>query len=100
MSSSIILRFIAVVQSMRDKSYKYKFSKNLMLISGCGLLTNLPYALITKDSHSIKVVEKYKYNTGGFTNFMVVDDYGRHYRVSNSVWYNKWDSIEDYSKIK
>jgi hypothetical protein len=30
---------------------------------------------------------------------MIVDVYGNHYNVNNSVWYWKWNSIEDWTKI-
>jgi hypothetical protein len=36
----------------------------------------------------------------GFTNFMIVDDKGRHFNVNNSVWYWKWDAIEDWTTIQ
>lgn len=35
-----------------------------------------------------------------FTNFMIIDSYNNHYNVNNSVWFWKWDSVEDYAKIK
>ena len=31
---------------------------------------------------------------------MNVDSDGRHFNVNNSLWYWKWDSIEDWNKIK
>ena len=31
---------------------------------------------------------------------MVIDNKGRHFNVNNSMWYWKWDSIEDWHKIK
>jgi hypothetical protein len=36
----------------------------------------------------------------GFTEFMVVDEKGRHLNVNNSLWYWKWDSIEEWYKIE
>jgi hypothetical protein len=36
----------------------------------------------------------------GFTEFMVIDEYGNHYNVNNSFWYWKWNSIEDWYNIK
>lgn len=98
MSSSLTLRLSTLIWGMREK--EYKFSKHAAITSGCAMLTNLCYALITRDNSTVKIVEKYKFDSNGFTNFMVVDASERHYRVSNSVWYNKWDSVEDYSKIK
>jgi hypothetical protein len=31
---------------------------------------------------------------------MIVDNKGRHFNVNNSLWYWKWDSIEDWEKIE
>ena len=42
----------------------------------------------------------YKFNRNGFTKFMIVDKNDKHYCVNNSTWYLKFDSIEDYNKIK
>ena len=58
------------------------------------------YALTTQEKEEIRVVNKYKMVNYGFTQFMVVDQKGRHFNVNNSLWYWKWDSIEDWSQIK
>ena len=31
---------------------------------------------------------------------MIVDNDGKHYNVSNSFWYWKWDSIEDWANVE
>ena len=31
---------------------------------------------------------------------MIVDNKGRHFNINNSLWYWKWDSLEDWSSIK
>jgi hypothetical protein len=31
---------------------------------------------------------------------MVIDSNGKHYNLNNSLWYWKWDSIEDWHSIK
>jgi len=31
---------------------------------------------------------------------MVIDDNNKHYNVNNSLWYWKWDSIEDWNSIE
>ena len=46
------------------------------------------------------IVKKYKMVRNGFTEFMVIDEKDRHFNINNSVWYWKWDSVEDWSKIK
>ena len=47
----------------------------------------------------IKVNKKYKIVIYGTTQFMIIDEKGRHFNVNNSLWYWKWDSIEDWGKI-
>jgi hypothetical protein len=61
---------------------------------------HLLYTFNTVRKEEIRVVKKYKMTNYGFTDFMVVDDKGRHYRVNNSVWFWKWDSIEDWTSIQ
>ena len=39
-------------------------------------------------------------NRRGYTEFMVIDNKGRHFNVNNSFWYNKWNSLEDWHNIK
>jgi len=39
------------------------------------------------------------YTQNGFTEFMIIDNSGKHYNVNNSFWYWKWNSIEDWHKI-
>ena len=31
---------------------------------------------------------------------MIVDETGKHYNVNNSLWYWKWNSIEDWHKLE
>ena len=65
-----------------------------------GTACHLTYTLCTKQEKDIIVAKKYHFDTHGFTNFMIVDTTGNHYNVNNSVWFFKWDSIEDWSKIE
>ena len=57
------------------------------------------FALATNVREEICITKKYKYDTNGFTNFMIVDDKGRHFNVNNSFWYWKWDAIEEWTNI-
>ncbi len=66
-----------------------------LFIAGHGI-----YAYSTEEKDAITVIKKYKMNRGGYTDFMVVDDKGRHFNVNNSLWYWKWDSIEDWHNIE
>jgi hypothetical protein len=58
------------------------------------------YAYGTSNTEEVTIVNKYQMDAHGFTRFMVHDDKGRHYEVNNSVWYWKWDSVEDWANIK
>ena len=58
------------------------------------------YTFGTTEEKNIEIKEKYKFNRNGFTKFMIVDKNDKHYCVNNSTWYLKFDSIEDYNKIK
>lgn len=67
-----------------------------------GIITfgNLCYAIGTKEEKEIFVSKKYKFDRNGFTEFMVVDINGKHYNINNSLWYWKWNSIEDWYSVK
>ena len=58
------------------------------------------YAISTNQKDKIIIVKKYKMVKNGFTEFMVIDNKGRHFNVNNSLWYCKWNSIEDWYNIK
>ena len=57
------------------------------------------YAYSTNNKEDIKISNKYQIVNKGETQLMIVDDKGRHFNVNNSLWYWKWDSIEDWEKI-
>lgn len=58
------------------------------------------YTLSTTEKKVIEIESKYQFDTNGFTNFMIVTKDGSHMRVNNSFWYWKFNSIEDWYKIK
>lgn len=58
------------------------------------------YSLSTEKVEEIQITQTYQMNRFGFTDFMVVDTRGRHFNVNNSLWYWKWDAIEDWSRLK
>lgn len=58
------------------------------------------YTFGTTENKIINIQNKYQFTSNGFTEFMVVDNTGSHYNVNNSLWYWKWNSIEDWEKIK
>ena len=83
----------------------FKFPKDLSIEIGVpiiGVVTgcHLWYAIGTKEEKEIFVTKKYTFDRNGFTEFMVIDINGKHYNINNSVWYWKWNSIEDWSSIK
>ena len=63
-------------------------------------LGHCAYALKTCENKIVKIDRKYKFDRNGFTEFMIIDDNGKHYNVNNSLWYWKWDSIEDWHKLE
>ena len=64
------------------------------------LLGHCSYALGTVENKIIQINKKYLFDRNGFTEFMIVDDNGKHYNINNSLWYWKWDSIEDWHKLE
>ena len=58
------------------------------------------YVFGTKCKNDIVIKDKYTYTSRGMTQFMIVDISGKHYNVNNSIWFNKWDSIEDWTNIE
>lgn len=71
------------------------FSTSVTMIS-----CNFFYAIFTREEKEIIIKKKYKFDKSGFTDFMIIDSNGKHYNLNNSLWYWKWDSIEDWYLIK
>lgn len=99
-SSVNILNFI--LKTIVDKSIKLdsiNFTSNLL---GLGILSgaHFTYSIFTDNKEEIIIDNKYKMVRNGFTNFMIIDNKGRHFNINNSLWYWKWDSLEDWSSIK
>jgi hypothetical protein len=57
-------------------------------------------AMGTQDDKTIVVTHKYQFVNGGTSHFMVVDERGTHYVVNNSLWFWKWDSLEDWHALR
>ena len=80
-----------------SKSFTHFFK---LLFGTALLLGHCAYALKTCENKIVKIDRKYKFDRNGFTEFMIIDDNGKHYNVNNSLWYWKWDSIEDWHKLE
>jgi hypothetical protein len=63
------------------------------------IVPHIFYVLSTSSTKEIIVTDKYLFTCNGFTKFMIIDTNNKHYCVNNSLWYWKWDSIEDWSSI-
>ena len=73
----------------------------IVFTTGVSMITcNFLYAIFTREEKEIIVKKKYTFDRSGFTDFMVIDSNGKHYNLNNSLWYWKWDSIEDWHSIK
>ena len=72
----------------------------LLTTSVTMITSNFFYAILTREEKEITVKKKYKFDRSGFTDFMIIDSNNKHYNLNNSLWYWKWDSIEDWHSIK
>ncbi len=95
MSFSFVKRLDNAIKIMPKSELITRVSVLSAILIGHGI-----YAITTVKDDMITVVKKYKMNRNGFTDFMIIDNNGRHFNVNNSLWYWKWDSIEDWYKIE
>jgi hypothetical protein len=58
------------------------------------------YLLGTTKKADITIAKKYTYVKNGSTNYMLVDDKGRHFNVDNCFFYWNWNTIEDWAESK
>jgi len=73
----------------------------VVFTTGASMIScNFLYAIFTREEKEIIVKKKYQFDRSGFTDFMIIDSNGKHYNLNNSLWYWKWDSIEDWHSIK
>jgi hypothetical protein len=79
--------------------FKIKNPVVLLTTSVTMISSNFFYAILTKEEKEIVVKKKYKFDRSGFTEFMIIDSNDKHYNLNNSLWYWKWDSIEDWYSI-
>ena len=81
-----------------------QFNAFVLWLKTIGLTTvtasHCVYALSTSKKEKSVIVKKYDIVKNGFTEFMIIDNKDNHFNVANSLWFWKWNSIEDWSKIK
>jgi len=99
MTISFLFRFVKNYKKLSNEWKGFLNRTNIEFISFI-CLGHLSYSYATKEKREIIVKQKYLYTKNGFTEFMIVDELGRHYCINNCIWYLKWDSIEDWVKIK
>lgn len=88
---------------LENTKYKRLDEENILINSFlfiCGSFLHLSYSLGTSDFKYSKIIKKYKMVRNGFTDFMIITDDEKHYNVNNSLWYWKWNSIEDWHKMQ
>lgn len=73
---------------------------NFEPLIGLFVIPHFLYVVSTQKDENITITNKYKYVCNGYTYFMIIDNKGAHYNVNNSYWFWKWDSIEDWHKLK
>jgi hypothetical protein len=100
--SRTFARFFSPFFKTIDSHYPMKDIE--VLVTGTimigGILGHGAYTLGTTSTKIIRVKHKYQFDRNGLTEFMIIDDNGKHYNVNNSFWYWKWDSIEDWHKLE
>lgn len=74
--------------------------KTIGTVSIISTVSHCVYALGSVENKLIKIDKRYQFDRNGFTEFMIIDDKGEHYNVTNSLWYWKWDAIEDWHNIE
>ncbi len=106
MSRSFSRFFKPILNSLKSNDEPLSSEMNIIVqltlgaITIGGTLGHGVYAFGTSETKFIKIKEKYKFDRNGFTEFMIIDENDNHYNVNNSVWYWKWNSIEDWHKIE
>lgn len=73
---------------------------DLLFRLGLFLTPNMLYTYSTKETKIITIKNKYMYTNNAFTKFMVIDSENNHFCVNNTIWFWKWDSIEDWNNIE
>jgi len=97
-----IINYTTKMCFLKDTRYKRLDNYEILVstfLFGCGSFVHLSYTLGTSAYKYSTIVEKYKMVINGSTYFMIIDNDNKHYNVNNSLWYWKWNSIEDWHKM-
>ena len=97
---SILFKPIEILVDVIKESKKSYFTKIVTGLSCLATIGHCTYTFKTTNNKIIDIQDKYMLTRNGFTEFMIIDTNGNHYNVNNSLWYWKWDSIEDWNKIQ
>ena len=102
MSSTIFTLFHSVVRALlapeRDLPLPLVSLRALAVVGGAGI--HGAYVFSTKKEEKIYVLDTYQRVYCGSTFFMVVDGEGRHFNMGNSLWFWRWDAVEDWHRIQ
>ena len=101
MSSTLYTLLLSVLRGLtvpdRDLPRTASF-RGLAIVGGTGI--HAAYTYFTKKEEKIYVLDTYQRVYCGSTFFMVVDGEGRHFNVGNSLWFWRWDAVEDWHRIQ
>ena len=95
MSNNLITLFNLLIK--RNETSTLNIIKNKLYFFS---IPHIIYVYGTSYNKDIFVIKKYKFYVNGITKFMIIDDENKHYCVNNSLWYWKWNSLEDWHKIQ
>ena len=99
MSRAFYFRF-KTINELIDSELKIVPVKNQIMFLAFTIGCHFCYSIGTRGEKTITIKKKYTFTRNGFTEFMVVDENGKHYNINNSLWYWKWNSIEDWTLIR
>lgn len=99
MSYNFLHNLIKNFKSTKDIKFKNFYNINEIIPMGIILGCHIGYIFGTCEIKNIQISNKYSFVRNGYTNFMIVDQQGKHYNMINSFWYWKWNSIEDWNQL-
>ena len=102
MSSTLLTLIHGIIRALlapeRALPLSLVYGRALAVVSGAGI--HGAYVFSTKKQEKIYVMDTYQRVHCGSTFFMVVDGEGRHFHVGNSLWFWRWNAVEDWHRIQ